>query len=162
MRMKILFQNLFFIFFLSIAFVTLSAVEGVSQGTWTQKANVGSTGRWAAIGFSIGNRGYVTLGENQSSVFVTDLWEYNPSTNAWTQKANFPGPGRQLPASFSIGNKGYIGTGWSGSAQLNDLWEYDPATNAWQQKANFPGSPRAQAVGLSIGNFGYIGLGKGA
>ena len=138
----------------------LPLLSAFSQGTWTQKANIGSVGRWAAGGFSIGNYGYITLGQNQSNVFVNDLWEYDPSLNTWTQKANFPGALRYSLVSLSIGNKGYIGCGQSSTGIfLNDFWEWDRITNTWTRKTNFPGQARYGALGLSIGNLGYVGLG---
>ena len=86
-----------------------------AQGTWTPKADFGGTGRWGAVGFSIGNKGYIGTGWDNGP--HQDFWEYNPSTDAWTQKANFGGTARYGAVGFSIGNKGYIGTGGA-----VDLW----------------------------------------
>jgi len=137
----------------------LSAIFCLSinaQSTWTQKNNFGGSGRSLAVGFSIGNKGYI--GTNGSA--VNDFWEWNQPTNTWTQKADFPGTQRHFAIGFSIGSKGYIGTGRSGSSTLyNDFWEWNQSTNIWTQKADFGGTGRWRAVGFSIGTKGYIGTG---
>ena len=91
-----------------------------SQGIWTQKANFGGTARRAAVGFSIGTKGYIGTGST-STGYKNDFWEYNPSSNAWTQKANFGGTTRYAAVGFSIGAKGYIGTGGT-TTYKNDFW----------------------------------------
>ena len=136
--------------------VTLSAPAG---NTWAQKANTGGTTRLGAVGFAIGNKGYIGTGrDNPSGSFKNDFWEYDPVTNVWTQKANFGGSTRSYATGFGIGSKGYIGTGVS-DVNTKDFWEYDPATNVWTRKADFGGSARTYATGFSIGAKGYIGTG---
>ncbi len=79
---------------------------------WVQKTNVGGLARYGAVGFSIGGKGYIGLGNPASGPgFANDFWEYDTTSNAWTQKANFGGAGRQGAVGFSIDSKGYIGTG---------------------------------------------------
>jgi N-acetylneuraminic acid mutarotase len=121
---------------------------------WTQKADFGGTQRYSAVGFSIGNKGYIGTGIN-NSVFLSDFWEYDPDADIWTRKADFGGYGRYSAVGFSIGNKGYLGTGLPAS---QDLWEYNPAANTWTRKADF-GGPRKGAVGFSINGKGYVGAG---
>jgi N-acetylneuraminic acid mutarotase len=126
-----------------------------SSNTWTQEANFGGTARYGAVGFCIGNKGYVGTGVD--SLRRRDFWEYDPPSNAWTQKANFGGVGRHQAVGFSIGNRGYIGngsdTGW------REFWEYDPSGNIWTQKADCP-IQRTVAVAFSIRNRGYMGTGS--
>ncbi|MES2565407.1 MAG: kelch repeat-containing protein [Bacteroidota bacterium] len=130
-----------------------------TDNNWTQKTDFGGGYRGQSVSFSIGSKGYITLGWT-GSVSKTDLWEYDPISNAWTQKANFPGEGRSQGIGFSIGNKGYAGLGViSGNNKPTDFWEYDPSTNEWTQKANFGGVGRQSAVGFSILNKGYAGTG---
>ena len=142
-----LIQIILLIFISSFSFV-------FSQGNWVQKANFGGGYRYCAVGFSIGDKGYIGTGANDGQIPQNDFWEYDKITNTWTQKANFAGSARIGAVGFSIGTKGYIGTG-------NDdtFWEYDPSTNIWTQKANFAGGYRSFAVGFSINNKGYIGTG---
>lgn len=92
---------------------------------WTQKAHLPSAVRSNAIGFSIGNNGFMGLG----SQYLLDFWHYNPENDVWTQMAYFSGPGRLGSIGFSIGDKGYVGLGYyveSGSVvNQNDFWEYE-------------------------------------
>lgn len=139
---------------------------------WVQKAPFGGGTRYSAVGFSIGNKGYMGIGLNSAcsgacNPFRGDFWEYDPTTNAWTQKADFSGGLRSGAVGFSIGNKGYLGLGLSGpwgygkgeSTFSRDFWEYDPSTNNWIQKASYTGPVRIYGLGLSIGNKGYAGTG---
>ncbi|MEP7171326.1 MAG: kelch repeat-containing protein, partial [Bacteroidota bacterium] len=133
----------------------------VASNVWKQKANFVNGGRERPIGFSIGTKAYVGLGEDGSSA-MKDFWEYDSGTNTWIQKADFPGAARYSAVSFSIGTKGYVGTGESigGTNYYKDFWEYDPATNVWTRKADFPGVARHGAIGFSINSTGYVGTGS--
>ncbi len=148
--------------------------KGNGRGTWKQVADLPGIARKAAVGFGIGQKGYVTTGINVVDsahyTWYKDTWEYDPNTNPktggkWTQKADFPAIARAYGVGFSInGTKGYVGTGNSGNAHegfKNDFWEYNPANTGspWTRKADFPGAARDCAVGFSIGAKGYIGLG---
>lgn len=126
------------------------------QGTnvWERKADFPGSARDFAIGFSIGNKGYIGTGINN------DLWEWDQNTDTWTQKASLP-VAKDAATAFSIGNKGYIVCGdnlYSGRTQ--EFWEWDQSTDTWAQKASFPGAARDGAVGFSIGTKGYIGTGS--
>ncbi len=146
-----------------LLFFTLQVNFCVSQNTWTQKTNFGGHERSGAIGFSIGNKGYIGLGSSMYGNIDSlqkDFWEYDPATDTWTKKADFPGTNGST-VGFSIGNKGYVGLGYNSSSGtfLKDFWEYDPATDTWTQKTDFPGTQRGSAMGFSIGTKGYVGLG---
>lgn len=130
--------------------------------TWTQKADFGGIGRVYAVGFGIGNKGYIGLGEyfnGATAVLCKDFWEYDPAANKWTRKTDFGGTARTQAAGFNINDKAYVGTGRDVSGATKDFWEYDPAANIWVQKADFSGSSRSDAKGFSIGDKGYIGIG---
>ena len=131
------------------------------QGSWTNKADFGGLSRYMAVGFSIGNKGYLGTGSILNVPSFNDFWEYDPLSDIWTQKANF-GNGTALgfAVGFSIGTKGYIGTGIMNSNAAQQFWEWDQATNTWTQKTSFGGAARWYATGFSIGNKGYIGLGN--
>jgi len=127
-----------------------------ATNAWTQKADFGGGIRACSFSFSIGSKGYAGGGVvDTSNDFLSDFWEYDPSTGAWTQKADTL-TGMNNSTAFSIGNIGYVGTG----SGLKTFMAYDPATNAWTQKADFGGTARNYAVGFSIGNKGYIGTGN--
>lgn len=127
--------------------------------TWTVKAYAtGGLARTQAVGFSIGNKGYIGTGRVNPGCCTPDFWEYDPVLDVWTQKANVPGDWRVSAVGFSILGKGYIGTG-AGLGGTNDFWEYDPATNTWVAIPNFGGVPRWDAVAFSIGSCAYVGTG---
>jgi len=130
-----------------------------NNGNWTRKADFAGVSTVDAVGFSIGNKGYIGAAGNGVNM-LNDFWEYDPASNRWTQRADFAGVARWMAVGFSIGNKGYIGTGTTSYLSYQqDFWEYDPVSNSWTQKANFAGGGREEAVGFSIGNKGYIGTG---
>ena len=128
--------------------------------TWTQMADFAGTARSYAIGFSIGNKGYIGTGYDGTNK-KNDFWEWNQSNNTWLQKANFGGTARYCSVGFSINSKGYIGTGYDdNSSTKKDFWEWDQASDTWTQKASLGGSVRGEAIGFSIGSKGYIATGN--
>ena len=78
--------------------VTEMAMYEPATDTWTKKrdiANLSSDSyddnytsivRSNAVGFVIGDKGYLATGENGANVKTT--WEYNFATDVWTQKTN--------------------------------------------------------------------------
>ena len=128
-----------------------------TNNTWTKKADFGGIARIQAVGFSIGDKGYIGTGGRVG--YEKDFWEYNPTNDTWTRKADFPGLARWAAVGFSIGNKGYVGLGLNGTTNFIDFWEYDPSTDSWTKKADFLGVARSGVAYFSIGNKGYVGLG---
>jgi N-acetylneuraminic acid mutarotase len=137
-------------------------------GNWIELSDFEGIPRSDAVGFAIGNKGYVGTGYNpdakdDTSVCadgrIKDFWEYDPERNTWNQKASFPGGYRNGAVGISTATKGYVGTGYDGDSSKNDFWEYDPAMNTWTRKADFAGSRRYGAMGFSIDNKVYIGTG---
>ncbi len=130
-------------------------------GHWVRTSDFDGLARGEASSFSIGDKGYLVCGYDgsKSNARLSDLWEYDMTTDAWTQKAGFPGTARSNGTAFAIDGKGYFGTGYDGVNKLNDFWEYDPATNNWTQRTDFPGSGRYDAVSFGVSGKGYIGAG---
>ena len=126
---------------------------------WSKRANFGGGDRFAAVGFSIGSKGYIGTGADSLGRTKKDFWAYDSVTDTWSQKADFA-TSRSGAVGFSIGGKGYIGTGEDSTGQRIDFWQYDTAANTWTQKANFGGRKRLAAVGFSIGGRGFIGTGR--
>ncbi|MBK7851472.1 MAG: hypothetical protein IPJ66_10140 [Bacteroidetes bacterium] len=128
-----------------------------SNNVWTQLADVGGVSgplRTDAVGFSIGNKGYIGTGNSSTGNYLNDFWEFDPSNNSWIQKTNFPGGIRTYAVGFAIGNKGYIGTGASNwNTNNNDFYEYDPNFDSWVQKASFPGAGNGRSGAI---DFQYI------
>lgn len=114
--------------------------------TWTRKADFEGAERLEAVGFSIGDKGYIGTGGQWGRngtvetyvppVYYKDFWEYDPANDHWTRQADVGGDARTGASGFSIDGKGYIGAGKilyvtsygyvSYTATL-DFWEYEPA-----------------------------------
>jgi Galactose oxidase, central domain len=143
---------------LSIIAILLAAslTNGHAADSWTRKADFGGAPRGYAVGFSIGNKGYMGTGFSlAASTYYKDWWKYDPATNVWTQKADFGGGTAASGVGFAIDGMGYVLAGG-----FIDFWQFDPVANTWTQKATFPGVARLWAVGFSIGNNGYVGTGN--
>lgn len=131
-----------------------------ASDAWSKKADFPGQGRFHAVAFSIGNKGFVGTGSRGvfDLTYLRDFWQYDPGTDAWTQKTDFGGSARTFASGFSLGGRGFIGTGSNGSL-LKDFWSYDPGTNTWTKKADFAGGARTNATAFSIGNKAYLGTG---
>lgn len=145
--------NILWILFTSLTFQSFAQVPD----TWTKKADFTGPSRGQAVGFAIGEKGYIGLGDIKGG-YQNDLWEYDPSTDSWTQKADFPGTARAAANGFSVNNKGYVACGNDG-IRKNDVWEFDPIANNWTKKNDFPGQPREGAFSFTIGAKAYLGAG---
>lgn len=137
-----------------------------TNDTWTKKTNFPGTGRAFAVGFSIGDKGYIGGGTEPDTTTggihsKNDFWEYNPATDTWTQKANIQG-GCIQAVGFSTNTKGYILMGYPipFNPVVPDLWEYNPANDIWTKKADFGGNPTYDEVAISINNKGFVATGE--
>lgn len=120
---------------------------------WTQKASYTPSTIVDGISFSIGNKGYVGLGDS----FQKDFCEYDPAANTWTPKASYGGQGRIMATAFVINGKGYVGMGENNNyAYKFDWWEYDPTADTCTYIGNFPSSGTIAAVGFSTNGKGYM------
>ncbi|MFN5786119.1 MAG: T9SS type A sorting domain-containing protein, partial [Flavobacteriia bacterium] len=136
----------------------------LNQDDWDEETSIGGPNgdgldRGSASAFSIGNKGYLCLGQGETNPYFGDLWEFDGETGAWSQKADFMGSDRRQAVAFSIGNFGYVGTGQDASGLKKDFYKYDPLTNSWIQLNDFGGTARRQAVGFTSGEQGYVGTG---
>lgn len=131
--------------------------------SWTSKASPTEANRSAGVGFSIGAKGYVGLGAKNYLSFspaptlLTDMNEYDASTNTWTLKAALPDSGRTGSACFVVNNKAYVvggKKGYSGTT-TRDVWEFNPATNSWAKKGDLPVGLH-HAMGFASPTHGYI------
>ena len=73
-----------------IACCLMFTAYSFSQGTWSQKSPFGQSRAYAA-GFSIGTKGYIGTGVDNSGIYHKDFWEWDQTTDTWTQKANYGG-----------------------------------------------------------------------
>ncbi|PZP52316.1 MAG: galactose oxidase [Pseudopedobacter saltans] len=133
-------------------------------GAWTQEGSLDKTnGRYYAVGFSIGQTGYVGGGYDDSTASNrNDFYSYNATTKTWTPIASFPGIARQQAVAFTINNKAYVGTGRDINANpLGDFYQYDPSSASWTSAPSYPGDKRYGAVAFVSNNIGYVTTGYG-
>ena len=97
-----------------------------------KKANFAGNGRYDAVGFAIGAKGYIACGYDGN--YLKDMWEYDPVADQWTQKASVGGSKRSAAIAFVTNDKGYICAGNNNGEILKDLWMYDPVANEWTEK----------------------------
>jgi N-acetylneuraminic acid mutarotase len=103
-----------------------------STGTMTRKADIPGSSRHAGFSFAVGNYGYVGCGYSvtmvpTTSVLLTDVYRYDPSSDTWQNLGTFPGGPKTTPVSFVIGKKAYVLTGYNSTNLTADVWEfYDP------------------------------------
>lgn len=146
------------LYFLLVFLFTFN--NAFSQGTWTTKASLPSTGRAFASVFSIGDTAYVCAGGNLG-ITQTDFWAYHPATDSWVQKST-PAYQMRQGVCFVVNGKAYMCTGIpiGSMSPVAEVWEYDPVTDQWTQKNNFPGGARLSSYSFAIGNKGYLGGGS--
>ncbi len=106
-----------------------------STNAWIKKGNL-PAGMIRAVGFSIGNKGYIGFG-GYGGYPNGDFYEYDPLTDHWKAIAHFPGLPRNDGVGFSLGNYGYVGPGYAYDQASNfldnvkDFWRYDPGNDEW-------------------------------
>lgn len=124
-----------------------------STKVWTRKAPFPGKLRIGAVGFSIGNKGYIGGGRNFAKADSVGESIYRPDNKDSLISLN--------PRTYQRVDTTYTYTNANGDSLLSDFWEYDPNTDTWTQKADIPGTKtgRAYGVGFSIDGKGYVGLG---
>ena len=104
---------------------TFWSFNPAGSGTWTQLADFPGSGRGNAVGFSVGNRGYIGTGKNVDDGLENDLWEYTPIANTWKIMPEIGENGRKNAVVFTIGGVAYIGTGYDGAYKA-DFMAFEP------------------------------------
>ena len=99
---------------------------------WNTRTSFIGTARIDAVGFNIGENGYVGTGEDVDTV-KTDFYRYDPRLNLWERRADFGGSARSQAFGGGIkindnDYRGYLGTGWDGTIPkyYKDFWHYRP------------------------------------
>ena len=128
---------------------------------WYPRDSVGGKPRNGAIAVSIPSIGkaYVGCGSDGLGGFLSDFWEFDPSTGKWKLVAHYPGNATVNSFAFSIGSKCYVGGGDVGGSMADDFWEYDPVKDKWTRMADLPAGRRSSPFSFSIGTTGYMGGG---
>ncbi len=92
-------------------------------GKWNSKAPFPGGHRYGAVGFSIGNKGYIGVG-NDGNFNYDDFWEFDPTSNSWLSKEYFYGGIRSYAIGFAIQKNGYIGLGNNENGPMSDFWVF--------------------------------------
>ena len=103
---------------------------------WSSKYSVPELRRFSAVGFSVGNRGFISTGTSDNRLFYNDLWEFNADGNGgmgeWKHRTDYQSFQRKDAISFTVNGKAYVGLGQGlvlagvGDTLYGDLWEYTP------------------------------------
>jgi len=133
----------------------------VIKNSWIEMRNSPGGPRQRAIGFSIGNNGYIGLGlvsYLQPNSYYNDLWQYDPGSDMWTQKASFPGTGTKDAFSIVLNNNVYVGGGTTPSGAVDpNLYMYDQQTNKWSLiNSSIPSGGVGNILGFSYNSLLYI------
>ena len=147
------------------------------NGSWQQLSDFAGQRRQHAVGFSIGNYGYVGTGWDGDETDLRDFWRYNPGTDRWDSIAPLPATARvrrgAVSFTLNVGGKdyGYVGGGYYNNERehnhLLDFWRFDPEGTtigengetlhgSWTEVHGYGGNKRAGAVAFVIENKAYI------
>jgi N-acetylneuraminic acid mutarotase len=132
-----------------------------AYGSWTQMQDFPGQPRSNAVGFNIGNTGYIGSGlADDGKTALADFYAYNPGTNTWSPIASIQDETTSYPrfdaVAFSFDTTAYVLTGTNGNNYFGDVWRYSPAANTWIQQPNYPGSARSGAISFVYNNQGYL------
>ncbi len=130
---------------------------------WVKVQSIGGSKRRGATAFTANNKAYVCTGIS-NGVFLTDMWEYDPTADSWTQKEDLDYDedwtiDRQNASSFVLDGKGYVFLGEK-SGSLLDVWEYDFTKDTWLEKTSFEGAARTNTVAFTVGGKAIVTTGQ--
>jgi N-acetylneuraminic acid mutarotase len=133
-------------------------------GSWSQVAAFPGQARSNAVGFTIGNTGYIGSGlANDGVTSLADFYSYNSSANTWSPIDSIHDDSTSYPrfdaVAFGFDTTAYVLTGTNQLYYFSDVWRYSPSANTWIQQRAFPGSERSGAVSFVYNNQGYIATG---
>jgi N-acetylneuraminic acid mutarotase len=133
-------------------------------GSWSQIAAFPGVARSNAVGFTIGNTGYLGSGLASDGITsLSDFYSYNPGSNTWAVIDSIHDDSTSYPrfdaVAFGFDTTAYVLTGTNQLYYFSDVWRYSPSTNTWIQQRAFPGSQRSGAVSFVYQGQGYIATG---
>jgi len=142
-----------------------------TANTWTKKADFAGTARSRAVGFAIGDKGYITCGWD--GTYYKDMYVYNPTTDSWASEVSLGGDKRVGAMSFVYNDEAYILGGTSSSGQAaTDFWKFSPATDSWTElnkittatdndfDDDYTDIVRTNGVAFVIGDRGFVTTGQ--
>ena len=132
-----------------------------AYGVWTQVQSFPGQARSNAVGFNIGNTGYLGSGlANDGKTALADFYAYNPTTNTWSSIDSIHNDtssfARYDAVAFSFDTTAYVLTGTNSQYYFGDVWRYSPTSNTWVQQPYYPGSRRSGAVSFVYHGQGYL------
>ncbi|MCC8174376.1 MAG: hypothetical protein LIO65_08445 [Odoribacter sp.] len=151
---------------------TIDSIGRELAGRWTKVEDFPGTPRRNAIGFAIGNYGYVGTGYGEGTVGeLSDYWQFNMTTEKWVINQYYPhnkGRAREGAVVWVIGESAYVALGYAGGSDyINDVYKFTPNNSEepqWEdlerlksfdkEKWNddYPNIPRAFGVAFVVGN----------
>lgn len=127
--------------------------------TWSDITDFPGEARQMAVGFSIGDLGFVGTGSTGTED-LTDFYKFDSKTGAWSPIAPFPGKARFGAVAFSLDGIGYVGLGSTKTdAKFSDFYKYDPKEDKWTEIAVPFKYKKAFAFAFVIGTKAYVGGG---
>gem|GEM_PF-3184586 len=94
--------------------------------------------RWAGVGFSQDNYGYLGLGFNGDQNFK-DFWQYQPQKDSWLRLPDFGGKPRGKCLGVASLKEGLVAGGLNEESNtldfLKDIWHFNFKTKTWEQSA---------------------------
>lgn len=122
---------------------------------WQSKAPVPSENKFDGYGFSINDRGYVTMGLDNT------LYEYNSGADQWTQRATYPGAAWSSSNSMTIGAVATLIGAPVGTPPFSkrEVYRYSQLTNSWSKGPDYPEGQLNSMGAFVINNVGYAGGG---
>jgi N-acetylneuraminic acid mutarotase len=102
--------------------------EFLPEGAWVKRKNVPGYKRTTAACTATKDFVYVIGGMhfggvNTDGKVLSDIQQYNPSTDNWQYVGNLPDGGRMNHIAFSVGNRVYVGLGENEDIQVcGDLY----------------------------------------
>jgi N-acetylneuraminic acid mutarotase len=136
-----------------------------SGSQWVKVQSIGGSKRHGATAFTYDGKAYVCTGVN-NGVSLTDMEEYNPTTDTWTKKVELDDDDdwtitRQEACSLVFDGKAYVFLGeTSGGSALGTIWQYDFTGDTWTELSEFEGSARYNAVAFTVGDKAIVGAGQ--
>ena len=143
------------------------------RSRWTKKKDFPGAGRYGAIAFAVGDKGYAGTGYQITGInagnYLKDFWEYNPAIDQWTRLTDVPGDARARATAFALEGYGYAGLGtnkWYGYNNEDekftpnkDFYRFNPSSRSWTKLNDFGGEERHSAAAFVLNNQAYVGTG---
>ncbi|MEM3493455.1 MAG: kelch repeat-containing protein [Thermoplasmata archaeon] len=143
-------------------FVLFGGYDGVARGdTWIYDPSAGTwtnvtpgtspTPRYyAAMAYDSSTQQILLFGGYSGSVYLSDTWIYNLTTNTWTQKLPSAAPSGREGASLAYNGSAncFILFGGYNGTYFNDTWTYTISTNTWTNKSPAIAPPARNAHGM--------------